>query len=298
MWYYPENAMRLLTLIIILCVLASPGRAGNLPGLPADGFYPGWHKSDSVQVYHQNDLYGHINGGAELFLEFGFEQLQVQRYSNRPDNQLVLETYKMGSPEAALGIYLMKCGKERPAPEIEARNTFSPFQMMVRKGEWFIIIYNYSGLADNKPVLIELARSFLGQIEEKEVPLMHLLPQEQKMPGSEIIFRGPYALQSVYTFGEGDVFLQQRRVFGVLADYQTGEQGTVTRFVIPYPDEDRSRLAFAHVKKNLDPYHRVLKSSERKLVFFDYQNKFAQIEREGKYLRAVTGLSQLPPGDN
>lgn len=90
--------------------------------LPKDDFVPGWKRSGKAVAFIKADLFNYIDGGAELFLEFGFEKLSIQRYA-RGKSELTLEVYEMDSPESALGIYLTKCGLETPVKGIAARNS-------------------------------------------------------------------------------------------------------------------------------------------------------------------------------
>jgi hypothetical protein len=73
-------------------------------------------------VLAQKDMYGYIDGGAELFFEFGFSELTVQRY-RCGERELSLDLYRMTGPDAALAVYLAKKGEERPVPGVEDRNT-------------------------------------------------------------------------------------------------------------------------------------------------------------------------------
>jgi hypothetical protein len=41
---------------------------------------PEWQPLEQEHVYSNDNLYGYINGGAELFKEFGFKTLSVQHF--------------------------------------------------------------------------------------------------------------------------------------------------------------------------------------------------------------------------
>jgi hypothetical protein len=79
----------------------------------ADDPAAGWTREDRVHRFVGKDLYGHIDGGAELFYEFGFRDLRVERWT-RGDQALVVERYRMEGPPAALGIYLAVGGGGEP----------------------------------------------------------------------------------------------------------------------------------------------------------------------------------------
>jgi len=87
-----------LLLVIILC-LSVGCRAGII--LPDDNFVVGWTTSGKTLRFVGSDLFNYIDGGAELFYEFGFKELLVQSY-RQADNEMVLEVYQMDSPEARI----------------------------------------------------------------------------------------------------------------------------------------------------------------------------------------------------
>ena len=50
----------------------------------------------------------------------------------------------MSGPESALGLYLMKCGRETPLAGIPARNSSEPAQFTILKGRYFVHVNNPS----------------------------------------------------------------------------------------------------------------------------------------------------------
>ena len=79
---------------------ASWGQHGNLP--PA---VEGWVRVDSGVTYEGTDLYLLIDGGADLFLEYGFVRVLSAEYTAPPDASVATELYEMESPAAAYGIF-------------------------------------------------------------------------------------------------------------------------------------------------------------------------------------------------
>ncbi len=283
-----------LTVLILLPILIS---TTNLPGqfkLPEGNFEAGWEIAGAPLVFHQNDLYGYINGGAELFHEFGFEKLIVQSYHHHGE-ELTLEVYQMENPTAALGIYLMKCGTETPLAGIDARHTGSRLQATIVKNNLFIQINNFSGAAHLLPVMTKLGTVLLDSTAPAETPtILTLLPAEQLIKGSERIFRGPYGLEPVFTFGNGDVFQQDGKIFAVLGKYQLNDTTAITKIFIPYPDENSAKIAFKNVASRLDPYLQIIGQQEQALIFKDYQNLFGKIFVTDNVLKAEIFLPVMP----
>ena len=273
---------------------------------PPDGFVPGWHSKGQAREFTRNGLYGHIDGGSELFLEFGFIDLRLQKYQASSGNdEISLETYRMESPEAALGIYLMKCGTETPVPGLadQVRHTGDRYQITLLKGCYFITVNNFSGNSVYLPVMLEMAHQTLVQIPDvKPADLFALLPKENRVPGSEMLFRGPFSLQAIYTLGEGDVLLLENKIFGATAQYRYQNPGaksgdpadTYNFLVVPYPDEISAQKAFSHLKANLDSYIQVFVNQKDRLTFKDYRGKFGWITQKGNQLYLEVNL----PGIN
>jgi hypothetical protein len=254
----------------------------------------GWAKAGPPAEFQGGNLFDYIDGGAEIFLEFGFDRLLVQNY-RKGDSEIALELFRMESPAAALGIYLMKCGVETPIEGIPARNSSDKTQFTILKGRFFIHINNPDGSEWHLPVMADLARVLLGSISRGEpVLLLDDLPRENKVPGSERLIRGPYALQSIFTFGEGDVFELQGRIFALAADYRDQEDEPSTRLIIPYPDELRASSAFRNLIDKLDPYLKVIDKGESGLAFEDYRGKFGTVERKGSKLQIRLNLIAKP----
>jgi len=254
------------------------------PAIPEPGFAPGWAKSGPLRTFTGQDLFNQIDGGAELFLEFGFIKLRLQGYA-RDKAELTLNAYEMESAASALGVYLMKMGKETPFPEIGARNSCEEIQLTVLKGRYFIQVDNLGEVPAATAEAVALANAFLAGVanEPANTPL-DALPSEGKLAGSERLVRGPYGLQPYFTFGEGDTLSLGGRTYGALAAYRMPGGASFTRLVVPYPDPEASAAALAHLKANLDPYMKVAADRPDGFDFVDFQGKKGTVVRSGAVL--------------
>jgi Family of unknown function (DUF6599) len=276
------------------------GLASSLPASQAvvlpERLISGWAKAGPPSAFRGEDLFNYIDGGAEIFLEFGFDRLLVQDYK-KGNSEVVLELFEMESPEAALGIYLMKCGVETPVEGVPARNSGDKTQFTILKGRAFIHINNLDGRESLLPVMLELSRSLLDSIPEgDQVSLLGELSPEARIPGSERLIRGPYALQSIFTLGEGDILELGGKIFAVSADYRDQKGEPSTRILVSYPDEARAAAAFENLAARLDPYLKILEERGQNLVFEDYKQKFGTIARAGSRLEIRVNLTVRPSG--
>lgn len=274
----------------VLLAAAAWGQGRGLP--PAADFAPGWSLGEKL-VFEKGNLYDFIDGGADLYLEFGFERILVQRYG-KGDAELTLEAYEMTDADAALGIYLMKCGAETPVADIPARNTGEAAQLTILKGRYFLHVNSFGAGADLLPDMVRLARRALESIpDERPRRNLDLLPAKGLVPGSERTIRGPIALQSIYTLGEADILLLGGRLIGVAGDYRA-ESGPWTLIIVPYPDEAAASSALANLRARLDPYLKVTGERADGFVFEDFKKKFGAALRKGATLEIRLNLVRPP----
>ena len=152
-------------------------------------------------------LAGHINGGAELYREYGFKHLTVhyvQLHSGRAGNQpsaeegLVVESYQMQSPLAAYGIYSIsrhECGERDTAFTYSCSG---PYQIQCAADSWYVRILNGTGSpraqAGSRALLRSLARR-IGQ-PRIQLPGLFLSPALDGMEDRVLLMTGPLGVQN------------------------------------------------------------------------------------------------------
>jgi hypothetical protein len=252
--------------------------------VPGPGFAEGWVLSGPLRTFTGQDLFNQIDGGAELFLEFGFVDLRLQSYV-REKTRLTLSAYRMEGAASALGVYLMKMGRETPFTEVAARNSSEDVQLTMVKGRYFVQVDNLDDVPATRAEAVALANAFVGGVVSEGSPTpLDALPAEGRIAGSERLIRGPYALQPYFTFGEGDILSLGGRIFGVLAEYRVPDGKTFTRLIVPYPGADAAAAALAHLKGNLDQYIKVTGGRPDGFDFVDFQGKRGTVALSGATL--------------
>jgi len=294
-------------LFFCACLILNAPAAAQTAGqdqalLPADGFGQQWKRSERTRLFTSGDLYGHINGGAEIFLEFGFEQLTVQPFTAdfRPagtksePEEIQVEIYRMADAIAATGIYLMNCGREAPDSSFPERHTLNDFQLLFKRNRYYVIINNVDGDPNLKPAVLEFARHIAARMPaEQPVKPDDVLPRAGLDRSSVRFIRGPYALQSVFTLGDGDILQLRRLVTAVAGNYEDA-RGKRTLILVDYADASTAQSAFQHVRKNLDRYLKLEEVDDRRLVFKDAAGKYGAIALNGRRLTVQAHLAQKP----
>jgi hypothetical protein len=269
---------------------------------PADPFPPedfeGWKKTPENHRFQGAELYGYIDGGAEVFLELGFDHLDVRHYKKGDGAEVVVEIYFMTDETAALGAYLLHTSKEKRCDDLPSwlRHTASRFQLQLVRGAAYAKLNNPEGDAAAGEALPRFAAYLAEHLKASDSPerILAALPAEGRVEGTERILRGPFTLERVFTFGEGDILQLKGKVTALSAGYESPDGGWTTLILVEYPDEEACRAAFAHLCENLDSYMEKLEATKDRLVFKDYAGKFGEVRREGASLRATVGLSAQP----
>jgi len=285
-------------LALALCALAVTGAAlaaGDAGLLPGPGAVPGWRPDGNAKVFTGSGLYGHIDGGAEIFFEFGFEELTVQRYARGTDG-VELELYRMRDPAAALGIYLGRCGRETPDPDLRERHTAGRHELMLVRERYFLIAANLDGSPAVAPQLVAFARAVAAALPPAQpVAVLELLPHARRVAGSERLIRGALALQSIITLGEADVLQLGGRNTAAAAAYDAGEgRPACTLVVAEYPDDATALRVLAHLTDGLDPEVKPLRREPDRLVFRDYGGRFGEARAAGRRLTLTLNLEREP----
>ncbi|NTU51302.1 MAG: hypothetical protein HGA94_02555, partial [Candidatus Aminicenantes bacterium] len=159
---------------------------------------PGWKRQGPPERFNKEGLYGHIDGGAEMVLQYGFRELSVFKFKPAAgpaaSKEIGLEIYRMASGEAAFGLYSTKLeGGEEGWPGIESDNWVSPGQANLVKGEHLV---NILGPECTDREIGEFAKAV-----EKRIPGrvavrpqgMAWLPAEGMVPSSGRYIKGPLA---------------------------------------------------------------------------------------------------------
>ena len=289
-----RRSLRFVPFVLPVFWLLVAGRGFAQELLPPDGFAPGWKAADKPRTFIEKDLFNHIDGGAELYLEFGFRKLVVQTYA-AGTAELDFELYEMTEPDAALGIYLMNAGRETPWPEIPARNSSEDAQVVAIKGPYYLKINSFAPGAALRPAMISMAKAALDRLPDAPAgaPLA-LLPAKGLVPGSGRLIRGPVGLQPFYTFGEGDILGLGGKTFAALGQYKTEDGRTSNSLVVMYASADAAAAVLENLRVNHDPYMTIpVGNNPDGFTFSDYQKKYGWVFRRGARLEIVFNATSL-----
>jgi len=174
--------------------------------LPDAADVPGWRAVEAPRVFKGEDLYEMIDGGADLYLEYGFTEAAVARYAAPSQGTLQVEVYRMADDAAAYGVYSAnQAGQGTPLDIGQAARQFD-YYLAMWKGDCFVSITVTDSAGDARSALRRAATATAARIQRSgEVPsLLSRLPARDLV--EKRFFRGPLGAANCYPFAGNDPF--------------------------------------------------------------------------------------------
>ena len=216
--------------VILGCSRDAQDESGAL--LPSLSDLRGIKAVGGVQVYDRKSLFDYINGGADLYLEYGFTKTHVQRYTS-PVGEVTLEIYEMDRPAHAYGIYSFDSKGEHPET-IGEDATYAEGLLSFWKGRFFVRIF--AAGEEARDVILDIGRRVSAKIPSEGSPpeLLSLLPSSGVEPDTVIYFLGMIALNNAYFLAHQNVLsLGEGAAEGVTFAYTHGG-GRVRAIIVRY----------------------------------------------------------------
>jgi len=256
--------------------------------LPESGVIDGWERERALHSYMGEDLFLYINGGAEIYHEYGFKQVVVQDYKNANERSLSVEIYEMINPAAAYGIYSFKKSPEGVPLDITAEGRLEGYYLNFWKGHYLVTITGFDEEDETVEGIKTIAETIANNIpaaEDVQKPrLANMLPQKDLAPGSEKYFKGSLGLFNSYPFSRQDIFNIKEAVRG---EYKEG----YNIYIIQYSDPQQSSEQFKSIEESLtqDQRYSILKSTETFFFFQDDRETLLYFSPIGRYIVIILG---------
>ena len=169
-----------------------------LTGMVSGQPFPSLDSTDLPQAtfsgdrsFSETSLYGYIDGGAELFLEYGFDTLVVTELTAM-SGEIKVEVYRMRDPEAAFGIFSVSRFRCNGGAKLTDHYCRSAYQLQLCKGPYYISIINSDGTREEQALSDEIARLLLADIDEPSFNADQFFPDgaNEEMMKSAVLVRG------------------------------------------------------------------------------------------------------------
>jgi hypothetical protein len=218
-----------------------------------------WESDGPPQEFKGEDLYLYIDGGAEIYREYGFVEVLVQDYRNKEGKSLSLEIFRMTSPESAYGMYTFKRSTRGTPVKTGTEGQLEDYYMNFWKRDFLVTITGQDGSPATLRGLLELAGAVAAKIQgtSKHVQLVDELPSQGLIKTSVRYFKGFLGFMNNYPSLGKEAFRFEE---GVRGDYSSG----ASLFILKYPSDEALRRGFPELEQVLknDPKARSFRSGE------------------------------------
>jgi len=127
------------------------------------------------EVFNENSLWGYINGGADLYFEYGFQEMSVQDIVWQKE-RIKIDAYIMSKPESAFGIFsVSRYGCQNSNEEIAKWICVGTHQVMVAKGNLYLSVIAYSGTEQGITLATQIAKKIIEMVDHKDYELPSIL---------------------------------------------------------------------------------------------------------------------------
>ncbi len=206
--------------------------------LPADNQVPGWLRSSNPRTYRANNLWEYIDGAADGYLVYSFQQVVTADYKNGK-TQVVIDIYEMNDALNAFGIYSVERMPNYHFVNVGVQGYLEGSALNFWKGKYYVKVVAFEVSERVKEALVALGKAVVKNISGKfseprflrNFPAKNLLANSIKYIAKDVL---------------GHSFLAN----GFTAEYTIGGK-KVTMFLIESPDQDATKKSFDAFKKHL-----------------------------------------------
>jgi hypothetical protein len=236
-----------LIVAVVLGVSVGCGR-DQAPGLgdlfPSPETVDGAEGVGPVEEYREEALYDFLDGGAELYFDYGIEAVAAAEYRMAGDAIIEVAVYDMGGSPGAFGIYSSIRYAGGTFVDVGNEGMLTTGSLDFWKGGYYCRLLSFGARGSAEDNMVKLGRSVASRIGEAgTVPdIVGLLPALHRVPRSEKYFTGEISLNNVRYVGAGNPLKLGEETRGAAALY--GPEGEVfTAFMIEYASDSAASRA-------------------------------------------------------
>ncbi len=185
----------------------------------------GWKRSPEIQNFSAETLYEDVDGAADLYLTYDFEELKVAEYQNEKKGSVTVDVYFHKTPIQAFGIYSQERLPDANFINVGAEGYIESNALNFFTGPYYVKISSYNTGSEDREILLTFAKKVSESLGEKGSlpPILSSFPGEGKKRHSEKFvaknFLGYSFLHSAFT-AEYELSGKKFRLFVIEGDRQ------------------------------------------------------------------------------
>jgi hypothetical protein len=216
--------------------------------LPEDNAVAGWTRKSEVRFFNPDDLFEYIDGAAENYLIYDFQQVVTTEYSHpQKSSEAVVEIYRMREPRGAFGIYASELNPNSEFLPIGAEGYLGGTALHFWSGPYYAKITVFQESDDLKQEM----KLFAGRLSEKMGAPGDALPELAQFPVKDQV---PHSMRYFPKDVLGQTYLRE----AFHASYRKGR--SEYKIVIAKPgDSETAKEALARYRQFIASGGKVLR---------------------------------------
>lgn len=186
---------RFITVLFFISGIIYAQADSDFPALTANDITDG--KIIRASYFGGEALWGIIDGGADIYLEYGFDKLLLQEIAWKQTNFRV-EFYRMTDPVSAYGIFSVSHFKCSKRDTLSKYVCITPFQVQCALGKFYVSIANDKGTKEAELLTIKLFEIILSRSKEAlfEIPVRFSKPELASQLKNLKVIKGALGFQN------------------------------------------------------------------------------------------------------
>jgi hypothetical protein len=194
---------------------------------------PGWVPDGEVRVFDRETIFHLVNGQADVFFAYGFQQVALRRYENVGGVETDVHVWQLAAPQDAYGLFTADASGV-PA-DVGSGGDLEPGRRLVFwQDRYTVSVRARPGLDDAE--LLRFAEALSEALPKggKRPALMDWLPNEGMVKRSAVFFHEEISIQDRLWLGGENLLGLSPKTDGILARYEIGG-ATAQLLLVQYP---------------------------------------------------------------
>ncbi|MBA7628575.1 hypothetical protein ES703_36063 [subsurface metagenome] len=204
----------------------------------------GWQIGRDDQVFNRENLYNYINGGAEIYLSYGFIEMINRTYVLPDQPDVIADILDMGTSQNAFGVFAHS--RESIASDFGQGSEYHLGYLHFWKDRYVISIISSPETTESKQTIFTLAKEIETAIGvDGPLPdILKLLPEQNLVEESIRYFRNHFWMNSHFFIAEENILSLNDQTDAVLARYGALGQRSIL-LLVKYPQASEAEAAYA-----------------------------------------------------
>ncbi|MFO7370545.1 MAG: DUF6599 family protein [Bacteroidales bacterium] len=212
----------------------------------------GWQAEKTILLNTPSDLYNYMDGGAELYISYGFGQAMSKTYTKEGNPEVIAEVYNLIDARNAFGVFTQAREDEE---KLYGQGTYLlPGAVFFWKHRYYVSLSTWDASPEAERFIQSLAAHISSCIaQDGEIPaVVSYLPQGGLIPFGFKYFHHSVWMNAFFFISDHNILNIDKDTDAVLARYARGE-GRMYLLLVQYQDDLSAGRAFNNFGKEFFP---------------------------------------------